>query len=70
MRINDQLTIKFTVDTGASDVSVPADVVLTLIRTDTISSGDFLGERPYTLADGSTVKNQRFHEFTSYKSET
>jgi len=60
VRINDQLTIKFTVDTGASDVSIPADVVLTLIRTDTISSGDFLGERPYTLADGSTVKSQRF----------
>ena len=30
VRINDQITLKFVIDSGASDVSVPADVVMTL----------------------------------------
>ena len=58
--INGQLTLKFVVDSGASDVSIPADVVLTLVRTETITDGDFLGKQTYTLADGSTVPSQRF----------
>src|SRR5690242_10937685 len=36
VRINDALTLDFTVDSGASDVSIPADVFLTLARTGTI----------------------------------
>ena len=31
--INDRLTLSFVVDSGAADVSIPADVVLTLMRT-------------------------------------
>jgi clan AA aspartic protease (TIGR02281 family) len=58
--INGQLTLKFVVDSGASDVSIPADVVMTLVRTETIADGDFLGKQAYTLADGSTVPSQRF----------
>jgi gag-polyprotein putative aspartyl protease len=58
--INGQLTLKFVIDSGAADVSVPADVVLTLLRTDTISDSDFLGNQTYKLADGSTVPSQRF----------
>lgn len=58
--INNQLTLKFTVDSGAADVSIPADVVMTLIRTGTISDADFLGKETYRLADGSTVPSQRF----------
>ena len=58
--INGQLTLKFVVDSGASDVSIPADVVMTLVRTETIADGDFLGKQTYTLADGSTVPSQRF----------
>jgi predicted aspartyl protease len=58
--INGQLTLKFLVDSGAADVSIPADVVMTLIRTETISDADFLGKQNYTLADGSTVPSQRF----------
>jgi Aspartyl protease len=53
--INGQLTLKFTIDSGASDVSVPADVVSTLIRTETITASDFLGTQTYTLADGSVA---------------
>jgi predicted aspartyl protease len=58
--INNQLTLKFVVDSGASDVSIPTDVVSTLVRTGTITAADFLGSQTYKLADGSTVPSQRF----------
>ena len=60
VRINDQITLNFVVDSGASDVSVPNDVVSTLVRTGTITDADFLGKQTYRLADGSTVPSQRF----------
>jgi clan AA aspartic protease (TIGR02281 family) len=53
--LNDRLTLDFIVDSGASDVSIPADVILTLMRTRTINSTDFIGTQTYQLADGSTV---------------
>ena len=58
--INGQLTLKFVVDSGASDVSIPADVVMTLLRTETITELDFLGKQVYRMADGSTVPSQQF----------
>jgi clan AA aspartic protease (TIGR02281 family) len=58
--INNQLTLKFVIDSGASDVSIPRDVVSTLVRTGTIADTDFLGSQTYKLADGSTVPSQRF----------
>ena len=60
VRINDQITLKFVVDSGASDVTVPADVVMTLLRTGTITDSDFLGTQKYRMADGSTVPSQQF----------
>jgi clan AA aspartic protease (TIGR02281 family) len=53
--INDTITLDFIVDSGASDVSIPADVILTLNRAGTIQSSDFVGTKTYRLADGSTV---------------
>jgi hypothetical protein len=58
--INGQLTLEFVIDSGAADVSVPADVVMTLLRTGTITDTDFLGKQTYKLADGSTVPSQQF----------
>jgi len=58
--INGQLTLKFVVDSGAADVSIPVDVVMTLLRTGTITDGDFLDKQTYQLADGSTVPSRRF----------
>ncbi len=58
--INNKLTLNFILDSGASDVSIPADVVLTLIRTGTLTSDDFLGTQTYRLADGSAVPSQTF----------
>jgi predicted aspartyl protease len=58
--INGELTLKFTIDSGASDVSIPADVVMTLLRTGTLNHDDFLGTKTYRLADGSSVPSQTF----------
>jgi uncharacterized protein len=58
--INDAITLDFIVDSGAANVSIPADVVLTLMRTKTLKETDFLGEQTYVLADGSKVPSQTF----------
>jgi hypothetical protein len=58
--INGRLTLDFVVDSGAADVSIPADVVLTLIRTGTLEAGDFVGHQTYVLADGSKVPSLTF----------
>ena len=60
MLINGIIPLHFIVDSGASDVSIPSDVVLTLVRTGTITDSDFLGEQTYVLADGSRVKSKTF----------
>jgi hypothetical protein len=58
--INNAITLNFVVDSGAADVSIPADVVMTLMRTGTLKKTDFLGEKTYFLADGSKVPSQTF----------
>jgi tetratricopeptide (TPR) repeat protein len=58
--INSAITLDFVVDSGASDVSVPADVVSVLIRTGTIRSSDFIGQQTYILADGTEVPSPVF----------
>ena len=58
--INDQITLNFVLDSGAADVSIPADVVTTLMRTETITQSDFKGAQTYTLADGSTKSELTF----------
>jgi clan AA aspartic protease (TIGR02281 family) len=58
--INGQITLNFTIDSGAADVSIPADVVSTLIRTGTLQKSDFVGQKTYRLADGSTVPSATF----------
>lgn len=58
--INNTLKINFIFDAGASDVSLSADVALTLIRTGTVSDKDFIGTQTYKFADGSTAKSKVF----------
>ena len=53
VQINGAITLDFTVDSGAADVSIPADVFSTLTRTGTIKDADVIGEQTYVLADGS-----------------
>lgn len=58
--INGAITLDFVVDSGAADVSIPADVVSTLMRTKTLKESDFIGRQTYVLADGSKVPSQTF----------
>ncbi len=60
VQINDAITLDFAVDSGAADVSVPADVFSTLVRTGTIKDSDIIGEQTYVLADGSESKSVAF----------
>jgi predicted aspartyl protease len=57
--LNGSLTLNFTIDSGAADVSIPSDVVSTLVRTGTIEDGDFIGSQQYQLADGSVQRARR-----------
>jgi predicted aspartyl protease len=58
--INKTITLNFVIDSGAADVSIPADVVLTLVRSGTLQRSDFIGTQTYRLADGSTVPSTTF----------
>ena len=56
--LNNILTKKFIVDSGAADVSIPADVAWTLKSSGTMTGADFLGRKTYMLADGSKVPSE------------
>ncbi|HEY2534512.1 MAG TPA: retropepsin-like aspartic protease [Xanthobacteraceae bacterium] len=58
--INGQITLNFAIDSGATYVSIPADVVLTLIRTGTVQKSDFMGQENFRLANGSIVPSKTF----------
>jgi clan AA aspartic protease (TIGR02281 family) len=53
--INDAVRLDFTLDSGASVVTIPADVAMTLMRTGTVTRDDYIGNATFQLADGSTV---------------
>jgi clan AA aspartic protease (TIGR02281 family) len=56
--INGKITLDFLLDTAASDVSIPAEVALTLAHSHTITQADLLGTEHYRLADGSSVDGE------------
>jgi clan AA aspartic protease (TIGR02281 family) len=60
VQVNGAITLDFAVDSGASDVSVPADVFSTLARIGTIKPEDIIGKQSYTLADGSPSQSVTF----------
>lgn len=60
VRVNGVVTLNFVLDSGASEVTVPADVALRLLQTGTISRNDFLPGQRYRLADGSVLNGSRF----------
>ena len=60
VRFNGMITLNAVIDSGSADVSIPNDVVSTLIRTKTISDEDFIGVETYVLADGTKVPSLRF----------
>jgi clan AA aspartic protease (TIGR02281 family) len=60
VEINGAITLDFAVDSGAANVTIPADVYYTLVRTGTIKDSDIIGQRTVVLADGSTSKLPTF----------
>ena len=60
VEINSALMLDFIVDSGAADVSIPADVFLTLVRAGTVKDFDLTGEQIYVLADGTKSKAVTF----------
>lgn len=64
--INGKITLDFTLDTGAADVSIPPDVFDTLVRAGTVAQTDFVGTATYSLSDGSERQARRYR-FRSVK---
>lgn len=60
VQINAAITLNFTIDSGAVDVTLPADVFSTLRRTGSITDADISGERTYVLANGLKTKSVTF----------
>jgi invasion protein IalB/predicted aspartyl protease len=59
--INDMLSLDFEVDSGASVVQIPADIVRVLIRKGAIiKERDFIGTKEYMLANGSFTSQRTF----------
>lgn len=55
VRLNGAVTLPFVLDTGAADVTIPVDVMSTLLRTGTLTVGDLIGRGSYFQADGSVL---------------
>ena len=58
--INNAIQLPFIIDSGASEISIPANIVSALMQAGTISGADFLGKRTYRIADGSTLPSEVF----------
>lgn len=60
VRINSALMAKFIVDSGASDVALPKDMVDDLVKSGAITQADMLGRSVYVAADGKHHKSINF----------
>jgi predicted aspartyl protease len=58
--LNETVTAHFVVDSGASDVVIPENLVQALRKAGKLTDADFTGYQVYKLADGSTVKSKTF----------
>jgi clan AA aspartic protease (TIGR02281 family) len=58
--VNGAINMRFLLDSGATDVSIPADAVAAMVKAGFVKDSDFLGEQTYTLADGSKVPSKTF----------
>jgi len=58
--INGRASFNFTIDSGATDVCIPANIFYSLASAGTVSQHDYLDKRAYKLADGTTQYAQRF----------
>jgi clan AA aspartic protease (TIGR02281 family) len=58
--INGSTKSFFIVDSGAANVQIPEEVAEEMKRTGALSESDFLGQRRFTLADGSGLQQRVF----------
>ena len=58
--INKAITLDFIVDGGAADVSIPADVVMTLVRTGTLRNPILLAHRLISSQMDQLCPQRRF----------
>jgi clan AA aspartic protease (TIGR02281 family) len=58
--INNSIKLDFFVDSGASDVTIPADLYSTLVRSGAITAADITGSRQFVNASGETSRATTF----------
>jgi clan AA aspartic protease (TIGR02281 family) len=58
--INGSTKSYFIVDSGAANVQIPEEVADEMKRAGTLADSDFLGQRRFTLADGSGLQQRVF----------
>jgi clan AA aspartic protease (TIGR02281 family) len=56
--LNGIMAVKFIVDSGSADVSIPEDVASSLMKSGTMTGADLIGSKTYMLADGSLVPSK------------
>jgi clan AA aspartic protease (TIGR02281 family) len=59
-QINNAVKIDFVIDSGASDITLPWDTYLTLIRSGTLTKANYIGEVNFGIANGSEVRGHKF----------
>lgn len=59
-RIRNSVDVQFTLDSGASVVTIPEELFRRLYSSGLVSDDDLLGEGEYILADGSTIRSVNF----------
>jgi predicted aspartyl protease len=58
--LNGVVATRAILDTGCSDVSLPEETVLALVRAHTIAESDVMPDQTYSMADGRRVTQHRF----------
>jgi clan AA aspartic protease (TIGR02281 family) len=58
--LNGVTPVKFIVDSGAAEVSLPREVYQALVKAGTVQKGDALPPGVYILANGTKEKSERF----------
>jgi len=62
--LNDVVTAKFIVDSGAADVSIPEEIAAALMKSGTLTNADLLGNKTYMMADGTMVPSKIYRMAT------
>jgi len=58
--LNNAIKLNFFVDSGATDVSIPADLFSSMVRSGAISEADITGSRKFIDANGDSSKSTTF----------